>query len=56
MDADHPPLQRPGRCRLTLTINGLHYGVRRIDSEDDAVPRAFRLTRKHDIFDGVRSQ
>ncbi len=51
MDAEHLPSQRPGRCRLTLTINGLHYGVRRIASEDDAVPRAFRLTRKHDIFD-----
>ena len=51
MDADYPPLQRPGRCRLTLTIHGLHYGVRRIDSEDDVVSRAFRLTRKHDIFD-----
>ncbi len=51
MDADHPPLQRPGRCRLTLTINGLHYGVRRIDSEDDAVTRAFRLTRNDDIYD-----
>ena len=51
MDADHPPRQRPGRCRLTLTINGLHYAVRPIASQDDAVSRAFRLTRKGDIYD-----
>ncbi len=55
MDADQTPArtptQRPGRCRLTLTINGLHYGVRPIASQDDHVSRAFRLTRKETVFD-----
>ncbi len=55
MDADHDPARAPtrgpGRCRLTLTINGLHYAVRPIASQDDAVSRAFRLTLKADIFD-----
>ena len=51
MDADH--LRGRGRavCRLTLTINGLHYAVRPIVSQDDAVSRAFRLSRKEDVFD-----
>jgi len=39
------PEQR-GRCRLTLTINGVHFSVRPIRSEDDQVQRAFRLRRK----------
>jgi hypothetical protein len=35
-----------GRCRLTLTINGVHFSVRPIHSEDDQIQRAFRLRRK----------
>ena len=35
-----------GRCRLTLTINGVHFSVRPILSEDDQIHRAFRLRRK----------
>jgi len=35
-----------GRCRLTLTINGVHFCVRPIRSEDDQIHRAFRLRRK----------
>jgi hypothetical protein len=51
MDADHPPRQMPGVCRLTLTINGLYYAVRPIASQDDAVSRAFRLSRQEAVFD-----
>ena len=51
MDADHPPRQRPGRCRLRLTINGNHYAVRPIASQDDAVSTAYRLTSKGGIYD-----
>jgi hypothetical protein len=51
MDADDPPRSRPGRCRLTLTINGRHYAVRPIASQADDVTRAFRLSRKCDVFD-----
>jgi hypothetical protein len=51
MDADHVRTNRPGRCRLTLTINGLHYAVRPVVSQDDNVSRAFRLSRKEAIFD-----
>jgi len=39
------PEQR-GRCRLTLTINGVHFSVRPIQSEYDQIHRAFRLRRK----------
>src|SRR3954447_7403286 len=55
MDTDHVPTNRPGRCRLTLTINGLHYAVRPIVSQDDAVSRAFRLSRNEDVFDVART-
>lgn len=51
MDDHKSPTNRPGRCRLRLTINGLHYGVRPINSQDDAISRAFRLSRKESIFD-----
>ena len=51
MDAEQTPRSRPGRCRLTLTINGLHYAVRPIASQADDVPRAFRLSRKDDVYD-----
>ncbi len=51
MDDQASPTNRPGRCRLRLTINGLHYGVRPINSQDDAISRAFRLSRKESIFD-----
>ena len=34
-----------GRCRLTLTINGVHFSVRPLQSEDDQIKRAFRLRR-----------
>ena len=51
MDADHPPRSRPGRCRLTLTINGLHSAVRPIASQADDVSRAFRLSRGDDVYD-----
>jgi hypothetical protein len=37
--------ERRGRCRLTLTINGMHFSVRPIQSEDDQIQRAFRLRR-----------
>jgi hypothetical protein len=37
--------ERRGRCRLTLSINGVHFSVRPIQSEDDQVHRAFRLRR-----------
>ncbi len=33
-------------CRLTLTIDGVHFSVRPIQSEDDQIHRAFRLRRK----------
>ena len=36
-------LDQRGRCRLTLTINGVHFSVRPIRSEDDQIHRAFRL-------------
>ena len=39
------PEQR-GRCRLTLSINGINFSVRPIRSEDDQIHRAFRLRRK----------
>jgi len=51
MEAEQAPRNRPGRCRLTLTINGLHYAVRPIASEADDVGRAFRLSRKSDVYD-----
>ncbi len=51
MDADPLPRQRPGRCRLTLTINGLHYAVRPIAFQADDMTRAFRLSRKLDVYD-----
>ena len=51
MDAEDTPRHRPGRCRLTLTINGLHYAVRPITSQADDVSRAFRLSRKGDVYD-----
>ena len=51
MDSDDPPTSRPGRCRLTLTINGLDYAVRPIACEADDVDRAFRLSRKSDVYD-----
>jgi hypothetical protein len=51
MEAEHTPTNRPGRCRLTLTINGLHYAVRPIASQADDVSRAFRLSRKCDVYD-----
>jgi hypothetical protein len=37
--------EQRGRCRLTLTINGVHVSVRPIQSEDDPIRRAFRLQR-----------
>ncbi len=37
--------EQRGRCRLTLTINGVHFSVRPIQSEDDQIHRAFRLRR-----------
>ena len=49
--ADHPPTNRPGRCRLTLAINQLHYAVRPIASQDDTMTRAFRLSRKDVVID-----
>lgn len=55
MDTNRPPTNRPGRCRLTLTINGLHYTVRPIVSQDEAVSRAFRLSRNEDVFDVART-
>jgi hypothetical protein len=55
MDTDHPAANPPGRCRLTLTINGLDYAVRPIVSQDDAVSKAFRLSRKDEIFDVART-
>ena len=51
MDAEQTPRNRPGRCRLTLTINGRHYAVRPIASQADDVSRAFRLSRKGDVYD-----
>jgi hypothetical protein len=51
MDAEQTPRNRPGLCRLTLTINGRHYTVRPIASQADDVPRAFRLSRKSDVYD-----
>ena len=39
-------LDQRGHCRLTLTINGVHFSVRPIQSEDDQIHRAFRLRRK----------
>ena len=51
MDAEQTPRNRPGLCRLTLTINGRHYAVRPIASQADDVPRAFRLSRKGDVYD-----
>jgi hypothetical protein len=39
------PEQR-GRCRLTLTINGVHFSVSPIQPEDDQIRCAFRLRRK----------
>jgi len=32
-----------GRCRLTLTINVVHFSVRPIPSEDDQMRRALRF-------------
>ena len=40
MDTEHPPTSRPGRCRLTLTINGLHYTV--VSQDDVAVGKPDR--------------
>ena len=40
MDAEQTPKHRPGRCRLTLTINGLHYAVRPIVSQADVAKHA----------------
>jgi hypothetical protein len=51
MDAEQTPRSRPGLCRLTLTINGRRYAVRPIASQADDVPRAFRLSRKGDVYD-----
>jgi hypothetical protein len=51
MDAEQMPRSRPGLCRLTLTINGRHYAVRPIASQADDVPRAFRLSRKGEVYD-----
>ena len=45
MEAKQAPRNRPGRCRLTLTINGNHYAVRPIASQADDVSRAFRMSR-----------
>src|SRR4051812_44296753 len=50
MDTNHPPTSRPGRCRLTLTINGLHDTARPVVSQDDDVSRAFRLGRQDVVF------
>jgi hypothetical protein len=43
--------RRPDRCRLTLTINGVHFLVRPIRSEDENVRRAFGLRRRGVVFD-----
>ena len=51
MDAEPIPKNRPGRCRLTLTINGLHYAVHPIPSQAGDVSRAFRLTRTGNVYD-----
>jgi hypothetical protein len=51
MDTEPTPRNRPGRCRLTLTINGLHCTVRPIATQADDVSRAFRLSRKDDLYD-----
>jgi len=37
--------EKRGRCRLTLTVNGVSFTVRPNRSEDDQVHRAFRLRR-----------
>ena len=55
MDAEQAPRNRPGRCRLTLTINGQHDVVRPIASQADDVTRAFRLSRTCDVFDVART-
>jgi hypothetical protein len=55
MDKNHSPASRPGRCWQTLTINGLHYVVRPVVSQDDAASRAFRLSRNGEIFDAART-
>ena len=46
-----PPPRRPGRCRLTLTINNVNYDVRPIAPGDDSVLKAFRLTRDGHVYD-----
>lgn len=53
-DAPAPPpapTRRPGRCRLTLTINNSNYDVRPIAPGDDSVLKAFRLTRDGHVYD-----
>lgn len=35
-----------GKCRLTLTINGVHFSVRPIKTEDAVVKRAFWLRKQ----------
>jgi hypothetical protein len=42
--SDEP--DKRGRCRLTLTINGVHFSVRPIKTEDADVKRAFRLRKQ----------
>ena len=46
-EADRPaPSNKAGKCRLTLTINGVHFSVRPIRTEDADVKRAFRLRKQ----------
>jgi Domain of unknown function (DUF4145) len=40
------PPNKAGKCRLTLTINGVHFSVRPIKTEDGDVKRAFRLRKQ----------
>ncbi|WP_435020356.1 hypothetical protein TA3x_001785 [Tundrisphaera sp. TA3] len=46
-----PPTRRPGRARLTLTINNINYDVRPIPPGDGSISRAFRLSRDGNIYD-----
>jgi hypothetical protein len=40
------PSNKTGKCRLTLTINGVHFSVPPIKTEDADIKRAFRLRKQ----------